>query len=90
MEQIKQALYGAFSADPFVAWKQFCECRLGSGETVDIYLADLKKLATLFSSASDRILACAFLSGFPDDASRLLRASSKLNELGLEELLART
>lgn len=89
MEQITQALYGAFGTDPFVAWRQFSERRLGPGETVDVYMADLKKLATPFGGASDRILACAFLSGLPDEASRLLRASSRLTEIGLEELLAR-
>lgn len=89
LEEVKQALYAAFGADPFVAWKRFTERRLAPSESVDVYLADLRKLAAPFGGASDRILGCAFLAGLPDDASRLLRASSKLNELGLDELLAR-
>ena len=56
---------------------------------MDVYLADLRKLAAPFSGATDRILGCTFLAGLPDNASRLLRASSRLNELGLDELLAR-
>ena len=56
---------------------------------MDVYLADLRKLATPFGGAIDRILGCAFLAGLPDDARRLLRASVRLNELGLDELLAR-
>ena len=83
-EEIKQALYAAF-----VAWRRFTKRWLELGETVDVYLADLRRLAAPFGGANDRILGCAFLTGFPDDASRLLRASSRLNELGLDELLAR-
>ena len=56
---------------------------------VDIYLATLRKLAAPFSGATDRILGCVFLAGPLDDTSRLLRASLRLNELGLDELLAR-
>ena len=87
LEEIKQALYAASGADPFVAWRRFTERRLESGETVDVYLADLRRLAAPFGGANDRILA--FLAGLPDDASRLLRASSRLNELELDEWLAR-
>ena len=89
LEEIKQALYAAFGADPFVARRQFTEWRLEPCETVDVYLADLRKLAVPFGGMTNRILGCAFLAGLPDDASRLLRAPSRLNELGQDELLAR-
>ena len=72
LEEIKQALYAAFGADPFVAWRQFTEQRLEPGEMVDVYLADLRKLAAPFGGATDRILECTFLAGLPDDASQLL------------------
>ena len=89
LEEIKQALYAAFGADPFVTWRRFTKWRLDPGETVDVYLANLRRLATLFGGVNDRILGCNFLVGLPDDASRLLQASSKLNELRLDKLLAR-
>ena len=89
LEEVKQALYAAFGADPFVTWRRFTERRLEPGETVDIYLADLRKLAAPFGGTNDRILGCTFLAGLPGDASRLLLAFSRLNELGLDELLAR-
>ena len=56
---------------------------------MDVYLADLRKLAVPFGGATDCILGCAFLAGLLDDTSRLLQASLRLNELGLDELLAR-
>ena len=89
LEEIKQALYAAFGADPFVAWRQFTEQRLEPDETVDVYLADLRKLAVPFGSATPCILGCAFLAGLLDDTSRLLQASLRLNELGLVKLPAR-
>ena len=89
LEEIKQVLYAAFGADSFVAWSWFTKWWLEPGETVDVYRADLRRLAVPFGGANDRILGCAFLAGLLDDASWLLRASSRLNELGLDELLAR-
>ena len=89
LEEIKQALYSAFGADPFITWRRFTERRLELGETVDVYLADSRMLAAPFGGVTHSILGCAFLVGLPDDESRLLRASSRLNELGLDELLAR-
>ena len=55
----------------------------------DVYLADLRKLAAPFGGTTDRILGCAFLMGLPDDASQILRASLRLNELRRDKLLAR-
>ena len=49
LEEIKQALYAAFGADPFITWRQFTEQRLEPGKTVDVYPADLRKLAMPFS-----------------------------------------
>ena len=59
-------------ADPFVTWRQFTEQRLEPGETVEVYLADLRKLAAPFGGVTNRILGCTFLAGLPDDASWLL------------------
>lgn len=89
LEEIKRALYTAFGTDSFIAWKQFVGRRLEPGETVDVYLADLRKLAVPFGGATDCILECAFLVGLPDNVSRLLRSSLRLDELGIDELLAR-
>ena len=69
--------------------KQFVRQRLELSETVDIYLADLRRLVVPFGGATDCIPECAFLAGLPDDVSRLLRVSLRLDELGIDELLAR-
>ena len=88
-DEIKHSLYTAFGTDPFVAWQQFIYRRLHLRETVDVYLADLRKLSVPFSGVIDKILSCAFLVGLPEDISRLLWASSRIDELTTAELLAR-
>ena len=86
LKEIKRA----FETDPFIAWKLFVGRRLKPSETVDVYLADLRRLAVPFGKATDCILECVFLAGLTDDISRLLRACSRLDELRINELLART
>ena len=79
----------AFETNPFIVWKQFVGWWLKTGDLVDVYLADLRRLVVPFGGATDRILECAFLAGLPDDVSQLQWASSKLDRLGIDELLAR-
>ena len=79
----------AFGTDSFIAWKQFVGWRLEPDETVDIYLTNLRRLAVPFDGATDHILECAFLAGFPADVSRLLQASLRLDKLRINELLTR-
>lgn len=88
-DEIKQSLYTAFGTDPFVAWQQFTSRTLQPKETVDVYLADLRKLSVPFGGVNDKILSCAFLVGLPEEVSKLLRASSRIDELSTDELLAR-
>ena len=89
LDEIKHALYTAFGMDESLAWKQFIGRRLCPGETVDVYLADLRKLSVAFGGVSDRVLGCAFMEGLPEDVSRLMRASSKPGEMGIDQQLAR-
>ena len=48
LEEIERTLYTAFGTDPLIAWKQFVGRRLEPSETVDVYLADLRRLAVPF------------------------------------------
>ena len=68
-ERIKAALYKAFAIDPATAWKQFEARPLHPGETLDVYLAELLKLAVLFSGLPERALASKFLAGSQPEQS---------------------
>ena len=50
---IKDVLYTAFALSPVTAYKQFAARRLRPGETVDVYLAELCKLATQFGGMTE-------------------------------------
>ena len=87
-DQIKAALYTAFAGDGFMAFDQVVEQRLHHGELVDVYLAELRWLSVLFWGISDQGLACVFVRGLLDQVKSLLRASTHLDGLSIDQLLA--
>ena len=88
-EKVKEALLAAFEVDQYMAYEQFISRKLRSGETPDVYLAELRRLASLFGGMSDKALACAFVAGLPEGVRQLLRAGSRLEALDLDQILAR-
>ncbi|KHJ42490.1 zinc knuckle, partial [Trichuris suis] len=72
-EEVKRALLAAFAVDSFVAYEQFVARRLGGDESPDVFLADLRRLVSLFGGVSDKAL----------------RGGSRLEELNLSQVLAR-
>ena len=86
---IKDVLYTAFALSPVTAYKQFAARRLHPGETVDVYLAELRKLATQFGGMTERGLGCAFIAGLPEHAENLLQATTRVDDLLISEILAR-
>ena len=88
-DKVKEALLAAFAVDPYVAYEQFVSRMLRSGESPDAYLAELRRLASLFGGLSDKALACAFVAGLPEDVRQLLRAGSRMEALDLNQILSR-
>ena len=88
-EKVKKALLAAFAADPYVAYDQFVSRKLRPGESPDVYMAELRRLATLFGGMNDKALACAFVSGLPEEIRQLLRAGSRMEALDLDQILTR-
>ena len=86
---IKEALIAAFEHDSFMAYDTFIARRLEPNETVDVYLADLKRLASLFGGVSEAALGCAFVSGLPHSARQILRSGSRMETMSLCQLLTR-
>ena len=64
IKKVKGALYSAFAVDQFTAHELFMVRRLKSDEVVDVYLADLRHLSSLFGGVSDTALSCAFVAGY--------------------------
>ena len=87
--KITKALRTAFAVYSFTAYEQFVGRRLQLGETVDVFLAELRRLAVPFGGLSDNMLSCAFVAGLPDTVKQLLRAGSRMDELPLAHILTR-
>ena len=62
LDKVKGALKRAFAANKFAAFEAFIERRLREGESVDVFLAHLQQLSSLFGGLSDEGLACPILS----------------------------
>lgn len=89
-EKIKTALISAFAVDKFIACERFVGRRLRDGESANVYLADLRHLGVLFGGIPDAGLGCAFVAGLPDYVRHILRAGSRLEDMDLTQILART
>ncbi len=87
--KVKGALITSFGTDSFAAYEQFVARRLLPHESVDVFLAHLRQLATQFGGVSERALTCAFVAGLPDEVRQTLRASSRMESLTLVEILSR-
>lgn len=87
--KLKEALLTSFSLDCFAAYEQFSTRRLGPGETVDVFLAELRRLAMHFGGVSEKALICAFVAGLPDAIRHTLRASTRMEALTVEQVLVR-
>lgn len=81
--QIEKALLSAFAQDNFGAYDTFRQRSWLPGESVDVYLADLWRLARLAKVASDELVRCAFICGLPSDVSARLRATANISSTDL-------
>ncbi|KAF0293263.1 hypothetical protein FJT64_008856 [Amphibalanus amphitrite] len=88
-DAVRDALFTAFAPDPFTAYEAFVSCRLQHGESADVFLADLRRLAALFGGVPDRMLVCAFVAGLPETTRQLIRAGTRAESLELASVLAR-
>ncbi|CDW61201.1 zf-CCHC domain containing protein [Trichuris trichiura] len=87
--KVKDALRAAFEVDSFVAYERFVSRKLKPNEQPDSFLADLRRLASLFGGVSEKALACAFVAGLPGSIRQLLRVGSRLESLSLEDIVGR-
>ena len=86
---VRSALFAAFALDQFAAYDAFSARKLQPGESPDVFLSELRRLAALFGGASDRILICAFVAGLPESVRQTIRAGTRADSLDLTSTLAR-
>ncbi|XP_069972249.1 uncharacterized protein [Penaeus vannamei] len=86
--KVKKTLLAAFAVDFCVVYEQFVNRRLRKGESPDVYLAELRCLASLFGGVSGQAMACVFVAGLPEDVYQFLRAGSRREALKLDQILS--
>lgn len=89
LQAIRAALFEAFALDQYAAYEAFTGRRLRPGESADVFLADLQRLAQLFGGVPEQALTCAFVAGLPDSVRQMVRAGSRAEGLSLANVLAR-
>ena len=90
VEEMKHALIKAYSMDSFVAFDHFTRRQLHPRETVDEFLMELQCLALLMGEMLPECwIRCGFVNGLPNHFKRLLRSSTRMEVLSLQELLER-
>lgn len=88
-KKIKEALLSAFAVDKYTAYERLVTRRLGPNESVDVYLADLRRLSRLAGGVNETVLACAFVAGLPEEIRHSLRSGSRMESLELVQIVAR-
>ena len=88
-DEVKKALQRAFAVDKFAAYEQFRVRQLRAHESVDVFLADLQRLASIFGGMDDIGLGCAFVAGLPESAKHALQTGARMESLALSEIVDR-
>ena len=85
--QVEKELVAAFAQNPFSAYDTFRQRSWCPGEAVDVFLADLRRLAGLAGVQSQELIRCAFVCGLPADVSGQLRAAAQIRESNLDVIV---
>lgn len=75
--------------DVFTTYEQFIAHWMQHNEYSNVYLAELWKFAVLFGVVSNCTLTCAFVTVLPDQVKQPLCASSRMDMLSIDQMLAR-
>lgn len=88
---LKRALNSSFSINNSKAYELFMNRKLKKHESVDGFVSDLKRLASIVNrdSENEAWIKCAFLRGLPDKISLHLNTIGNLQSLPLSALITK-
>lgn len=78
----------AFTDGPFVAHRKLVQMRW-TGEQVDVYANEIRRLAEFTGENLERIVKLTFMNGFPDSISIELQQVENITTLTMSEILTR-
>lgn len=87
---LKKSLISAFGIDPFEAFEKLRNKRWIEGESVEVYLASIKRLASVCDIDSKKFITHSFVTGLPKDTVRELRTQVRLEKLSEADLVSKT
>ena len=71
LQKLKRCMLETFSADPFDAYKQLLNRQMRMDESVDVYLADVRRLAKIINpEISDQFISVAFVAGLSESVKK--------------------
>lgn len=90
--KLKDALLKAFSVNIFAAFEALVSRIYHQDESVDVYLADIRRLVKLISTTADNEewVRCAFVRGLPENIRSQLQALSSIEKMAMTDLVERT
>ena len=86
-DDVEKSLLSAFGQNKFAAYDAFRQRSWRPGEAVDVFLADLRRLAGLEEIEEEELIRCAFVCGLPSDISSTLRAGSRIRVASLQTIV---
>ena len=84
---IADALTTAFGVDKHVAFCELVSRKWKDGESVDVYIAELKRLASLAGSP-ERTVRMVLMNGLPEKVGLQLKTTPNVKEMELKQVVA--
>lgn len=83
---LEKALKTAFGIDSFDAFKKLRELKWRQGESVEVYLSTIKRLASACNINDESFILHSFITGLPEEAACQLRTQVQVSASTLAEL----
>ena len=84
---IEARMHDAFSINKFKAFDNLRHRVWQSGEPIDVFLTDLRRLASLAGINTPAYIECAFVTGLPEDVASQVKAAAKAGKLDFDAIL---
>lgn len=86
-DKVERAMLDAFSLNEYNAYDQFRQRIWEAGESVDVFLTELRRLARLAGVESEELMKKSFVVGLPSDISCQLRSNAQIHNMALPEIV---
>ena len=85
-EAISEALTTAFGMDEHVAFQELVTLRWREGEPVDVFVADLRRLASL-AGVQERVVRMVLLNGLPGQVGMQIKTTPRIKTMTMDQVV---